>query len=252
MRANPGELEVWRNVLVLESLLDFLLEHYEFIFHFGVDVSLVVRGPESPKSVANNVSESGLLLAKYVLSKLSQNVLPLQQLLPYFLFLPHGPVVHVSLRLLHGVGDRRHGHLGVANWILKNQLLDANAPFLVALILTSLLVVLAVSIHGWLLRPSQVVDLLVSHLGHSSRWLPVLGSLALAGRHCLLLGGLIHLALELDRVRQRASLRPLLTLGILLVDLLQVDLVMLVLVLAGSLRLPVSPRSLLQLVPALS
>ena len=104
---------------------------------------------------------------------------------------------------------------------------------LVALVLSSLLVVLAASIHRWILRPRHRVDLLIGQASSiwatsrdSDRSLPRCSTFP---RAYLLV--LRHLPFELHRIRKGAPMRPFLTLCILLVDLFQVYFVMLVLVL---------------------
>ena len=224
------KLKILGDVPIFKSLFDLLLEYDQFVLHLGVDVAFVISGPEAPEGVADDVAEACLLFSEDVLSELGQDVLPLQQLLPDLLLLPQLPFVQNGLGLLHGVGDRRHGDLGVTNGILEDELLD---PALVALVLSSLLVVLATSIHRWILRPRHGVDLLISQA--SSVWassydldrsLPRWPSFP---RACLLV--LIHLPFELHGIRKRTAMWPLLTLCILLVDLLQVYFVMLVLLL---------------------
>ena len=142
------KLKILGDVPIFKSLFDLLLEYDQFVLHLGIDVALVIGGPEAPKGVANDITKACLLLSKDVLSELRQDVLPLQQLLPNLLLLPQLPFVENGLRLLHGVRDWRHGDLGVTNGVLEDQLLD---PALVALVLSSLLIVLAASVHRWIL-----------------------------------------------------------------------------------------------------
>ena len=216
------------NVSIFESLLDLLLENDQFVLHFRIDVALVVCGPEAPEGVANDVAEAGLLLAEDVLAELRQYVLPLQQLLADLLLLPQLSFIQDGLILLHRVRYRWHRYLLVADRILKDQLLYRA---LVSLILSSLLIVLAASVHRRVLRPCHRVHLLISQSNN-----------ILTGGRCLArtvsrlarpdLLVLHHLPLKLDSIRQGGALRPLLTLRILLVYLFQVYLVMLILLMA--------------------
>lgn len=86
-RPNSRKLEVVGDVSIFKSLLYFLLENDQFVLHFGVYVSLIIRWPKTPEGIANNVAEPRLLVPKNVVPKLRENVLPLLQLLSYLLLL---------------------------------------------------------------------------------------------------------------------------------------------------------------------
>ena len=91
------KLKIVGNVSIFKSLLDLLLEYDQFVLHLGIDVALVIGGPEAPEGVANDVAEARLLLTKDVLSELRQDVLPLQKLLSDLLLLPELPLLHQNL-----------------------------------------------------------------------------------------------------------------------------------------------------------
>ena len=101
-----------------------------------------------------------------------------------------------------------------------------------ALVLSSLLIVLATSIHRRILRPRHRVYLLVRQ--PSSIWTTGCDSdrslprSSFTRAHLLVLR---HLPFKLHRIGKNAAMRPLLTLRILLVDLFQIDFMMFVLIL---------------------
>lgn len=71
------KLKILGDVPIFKSLFDLLLEYDQFVLHLGIDVALVIGGPEAPEGVANDVTKACLLLSKDVLSELRQDVLPL-------------------------------------------------------------------------------------------------------------------------------------------------------------------------------
>ena len=71
------KLKILGDVPIFKSLFDLLLEYDQFVLHLGIDVALVIGGPEAPEGVANDVAKACLLLSKDVLSELRQDVLPL-------------------------------------------------------------------------------------------------------------------------------------------------------------------------------
>lgn len=97
------KLEVVGDIPVFKSLFYLLLENDQFVLHLRIDVPLIIGWPKSPKGIADYVAESRLLLAKYVVPKLRQYVLPLLQLLPYLLLLSQLPLIFHGVRLLHCV-----------------------------------------------------------------------------------------------------------------------------------------------------
>ena len=213
-------------------MLYFLLENDQFVLHFRIDVSLLIRWPKSPESIADDVAEAcRLFIAKNVIPQLRKYVLPLLQLLPDLLLVPCLPFILHLVRLLHCIRYGWHHHSVAGHGILQDQLLDASLVFL-----SSLLVVLPGAIHRWLLRPRHCRRLLiiprVMSLAAGSALVSVSRSLSFASHDLIL----TDLALELNRSRQARRLsRPLQALGILLVDLPQIDVLMHVLLFFVSL-----------------
>ena len=110
-RPNARELEVFCDVFIFKSLLYLFLEYHQLVLHLRVDVPFVVCGPEAPESIADDVAEARLLLfAEDVLPQLRQDVLPLLQLLPYFLLMPRLPLVLRGMCLFHCIRAIRNRH----------------------------------------------------------------------------------------------------------------------------------------------
>lgn len=71
--------------------MNLLSKQLKLVLHLGIDVSLLVSGPETPKGIRNYVpTRYGLLLAKYVLPKLLNYIDSLHELLA--LSVPRGLV----------------------------------------------------------------------------------------------------------------------------------------------------------------
>lgn len=78
LRVEPREAKVGGDVATLESLLYFLLEDNELVFHFRVDISLVISRPEAPKSIADYVTEASFpFLTENIMPQLRQDLLSL-------------------------------------------------------------------------------------------------------------------------------------------------------------------------------
>ena len=74
------------DVTSLKTLSDLLFENYEFIFHFRIDISLLVGGPKAPKSIADDVAEPRLLLfSENIMPQLGQDISSLFELLVHLL-----------------------------------------------------------------------------------------------------------------------------------------------------------------------
>jgi len=80
--------KVFRTFSSFKSWCNFLLKYNQLILHFWVYISLLISRPKSPECIAYNITLFGfLLISKYIFSKLKQNILSLQKLLFFLLFI---------------------------------------------------------------------------------------------------------------------------------------------------------------------
>ena len=76
--AYSREFKCFRDVPSFKSLSYLLFEHYQFIFHFWVNVSFFIGWPKSPKSITFDVALFRFLLnTKNVFPKLLKDILSL-------------------------------------------------------------------------------------------------------------------------------------------------------------------------------
>ena len=78
LRTDPREFKIGLNLFSFKSRGNFLFEDDQFIFHFWINIPLILSRPESPKCVANDVSFARFLFSpKDIISKFDKIVLTL-------------------------------------------------------------------------------------------------------------------------------------------------------------------------------